>query len=269
VKSCSLGCHFFDENIVNKDGIDTHSVETQTYTDIDFKCNEYNFEGRSEKELSWHIRRIHGWSDSQSGEDMDQNSIYMETEVNEEYICRFCKYRTSDMIEYDDHVCENESESEQTNCFPCTFCEQSFQSRRELMEHKKKEHSGRVSVCWKFNSGKCHYGDEKCWFNHIAAKCEIKCNFREQTFPNQSEFLTHRKSNHEKFVPLCRNLPHGKCNYTDTNCWFKHKETEMINEHENNEKEIEENREVIQKMLQMMENFTKEIIQLKEMNNLH
>ena len=42
----------------------------------------------------------------------------------------------------------------------------------------------------------------------------------------------------------------------------------MINEHENNEKGNEENREVIQKIFQMMENFTKEIIQLKEMNNL-
>ena len=37
VKSCSLGCHNCDENIVNKDGIDTNSVETQTYTEIDLK----------------------------------------------------------------------------------------------------------------------------------------------------------------------------------------------------------------------------------------
>ena len=42
----------------------------------------------------------------------------------------------------------------------------------------------------------------------------------------------------------------------------------MINENENNENEIEENREVIQKIFKMMENFTKEIIQMKEMNNL-
>ena len=73
------------------------------------------------------MKRIHGCStDSQFDEDMDQNSIYMETEVDEEYICRFCKYRTTDMDEYDAHICENESESKQTNCFPCTFCEQYF-----------------------------------------------------------------------------------------------------------------------------------------------
>ena len=45
-------------------------------------------------------------------------------------------------------------------------------------------------------------------------------------------------------------------------------ENEMINENENNENEIEGNREVIQKIFEMMENFTKEITQLKEINNL-
>ena len=41
-----------------------------------------------------------------------------------------------------------------------------------------------------------------------------------------------------------------------------------MNENENNDAEIEENKEVIQKIFQMMENFTKEIIKMKEMNNL-
>ena len=49
------------------------------------------------------------------------------------------------------------------------------------------------------------------------------------------------------------------------NCWFNH------NEHETNDKEMEENtenKEVIQKIFQMMENRTIIIIKLKEMNNL-
>ena len=41
-----------------------------------------------------------------------------------------------------------------------------------------------------------------------------------------------------------------------------------MNENENNDAEIEENKEVIQKIFQMMENFTKEIMKMKEMNNL-
>jgi hypothetical protein len=151
---------------------------------------------------------------------------------------------------------QQKSETKKTNCFQCKFCEDSFDSKRELMKHRKKEHSDRVSVCWKFTSGECEYGIEKCWFNHSSsAKCEIKWKFCEQIFPNQYEFLTHPKQFHVQFVPPCRIVTNGTCNYTNENCWFNHKENGKINE--NNEKENEENREVIQK-----------IIQLKEMNNL-
>ena len=73
------------------------------------------------------------------------------------------------------------------------------------MGHRKKEHSERVSVCWKFTRGKCDYGNEIFWFNQSAAKCEIKCNFCEQIFPNQCEFFMHRKSYHKKFVQLENN----------------------------------------------------------------
>ena len=159
-------------------------------------------------------------------------------------------------------------EIKQKHGLQCKFCEECFESKRELMEHRKKEHTERVSVCWKFTSGQCEYGIEKCWFNHGTERSETKCNFCEQTFPNMSEFLTHRKKYHLQFVPPCRNLPNGACNYTNENCWFNHKDNEMTNENENNENEIEENREVIQKIFKMMENFTKEIIQIKERNNL-
>jgi hypothetical protein len=63
-------------------------------------------------------------------------------------------------------------------------------------------------------------------------------------------------------------LQNGKCPYTNENCWFNHNGNEIMNENENNDAEIEENKEVIQKIFQMMENFTKEIMKMKEMNNL-
>ena len=50
---------------------------------------------------------------------------------------------------------------------------------------------------------------------------------------------------------------------------FNHNENEKLDENEPNEKVMEENKEVIQNIFKMMENFTEQIIQLKEMNNLH
>ena len=40
------------------------------------------------------------------------------------------------------------------------------------------------------------------------------------------------------------------CNHTEENCWFNHKESEIINKNEKDEKELEENKEMI------MEDFT-------------
>ena len=70
-------------------------------------------------------------------------------------------------------------------------------------------------------------------------------------------------------IQLCPNLQNIQVEYC-----LKSREINSIaafnhNENENNDIiEIEENKEVIQKIFKMMENFTKEIIKLKEMNNL-
>ena len=134
------------------------------------------------------------------------------------------------------------------------------------MEHKKKDHTESVKVCWNFSSGTCGYGDRKYWFLHCKTQTsEIKCNFCEKQFTNLSEFLTQRKKYQKQIVPICRNLQNRKCGYTNENCWFIH------NENKDNEVEIEEdkeNKEVIQKIFQMMESFTKQIVQLKQNNNL-
>lgn len=212
-----------------KGELKTSGKETiSTHAQTDFNCNECIFQGSSNLELDWHVKNHHGWASVQ-----ESNDLY-------------------------------ETDAEQNTCLQCNFCDEGFDFKSQLMEHRKKNHTESVQLCWNFSSGKCGYGDDKCWFLHCkASKSEMKCNFCDKTFASQSEFLTHRKRYHKQIVPPCRNLQNGKCGYTNENCWFNH------NENENNDIiEIEENKEVIQKIFQMMENFTKEITKLKEMNNL-
>ena len=83
-------------------------------------------------------------------------------------ICDKCGYKAPDLYDYDAHTrsddCNaNEThkiEARQNNCLQCNFCEEAFESR------VKKEQTESVKVCWNFFSGKCGYGDEKCWFLH-------------------------------------------------------------------------------------------------------
>ena len=114
------------------------------------------------------------------------------------------------------------------NCNECIFQGSSnLELDWQLMEHRKKNHTESVQLCWNFSSGKCGYGDDKCWFLHCkASKSEMKCNFCDKTFASQSEFLTHRKRYHKQIVQPCRNLKNVKCGYTNENCSFNHNENE-------------------------------------------
>ena len=38
-----------------------HCKETQTEAGLNSKCDECNFEGENQRELGWHMGRIHGW----------------------------------------------------------------------------------------------------------------------------------------------------------------------------------------------------------------
>ena len=88
----------------------------------------------------------------------------------------------------------------------------------------------------------------KFWGKLVLIVQWNKCNFCGKIFASQSEFLTHRKHYHKQIVPPFLNVQNGKCQYTNENCWFNQNENEIIDENENNDTEIEENKEVIQKI---------------------
>ena len=34
------------------------------------------------------------------------------------------------------------------------------------MEHDKRLHEEKVTLCWKFEAGICDFGESSCWFSH-------------------------------------------------------------------------------------------------------
>ena len=220
-------------------------ILSQTEADLILKCDECDFEAKNERALGWHIGRSHGWP-KPSEEKME---ISIEDDGQKHLYCNFCNH--------------------------------SFRNKIELMEHKKFTHTDKVSKCWNFPNGKCTYTDDKCWFQHSENAGEIFCcKFCDKEFSNQSTLLIHRKRYHANTVPLCRSYLSGSCVYTNETCWFKHagnvsennKNTNYENKNRGNkDKEVEKDtmdEEVIQKLFKMMENFTNEMRQLKEKNEL-
>ena len=93
------------------------------------------------------------------------------------------------------------------------------------MIHRKLTHSEKVQFCAHFSEGKCDFKDS-CWFSHDISKRkdlpEYKCNVCEKVFRIQSAFMKHRRKEHNRHVPICRDSKNGCCQYGIENCWFSH-----------------------------------------------
>ena len=148
----------------------------------------------------------------------------------------------------------------------CHYCGNHFKNKDDLMIHRKKSHEERVTRCRFFMEGKCTFGDE-CWYSHKTnarkTVTEYTCKICEQVFKFKAEFMKHKRHEHVESVPVCRDALNGTCHFGNTKCWFKHEEIENFDGNENGNNF---NQEVIDKIFDMMENFTKRIMEIE--NNL-
>ena len=48
----------------------------------------------------------------------------------------------------------------------CYFCEESFETKAQVMLHRKTKHTKTVKNCTKFEIGNCSKSEETCWFMH-------------------------------------------------------------------------------------------------------
>jgi hypothetical protein len=65
---------------------------------------------------------------------------------------------------------------------------------------------------------------------------------------------------------LCRDASNGTCQFGKIKCWFNHEEDLISNGNRNIENGTNINQEVINKIFDMMENFTQRIMEIE--NNL-
>ena len=59
------------------------------------------------------------------------------------------------------------SRSEEIQCY---VCNKTFNTRAEMMVHRKKYHSNIVKLCKKYLEGKCPFQEDFCWFAHNPSK---------------------------------------------------------------------------------------------------
>ena len=110
-----------------------------------------------------------------------------------------------------------------------------------------------------------------CWYKHDQTVNEggidtakIKCNKCDTEFENKPEFMRHKKQEHRQSVPACVNETHGTCVFGEEKCWFRHNNKDENNQTYNKDK-VNENKEVMERIFNMMEKMTNRIMKIEEL----
>ena len=184
----------------------------------------------------------------------------------QEFPCQECVYVASCVEELDWHHGNDHSdtgtetdESDPQSIFSCRICGRINRSKGELMTHRKVKHPQLIRTCRFYVQGICDFPDDVCWISHKV--CEkssssapqmldkFKCGICEQSFGSKSNFMSHRRKEHSEHVSACRDNSNGWCRFGADKCWFKHEE--------HNDKEEFEKSEMINRLFEMMEKFSK------------
>ena len=193
----------------------------------EFNCYDCPYQGNSQDLLQKHIRFAHTIEkykcvkcnyQGSGGEDLYKHIKNEHTkEQNIEWAN--CKQTSVEVNESSAHIDRRHS---LVRNIKCNTCGKDFNSKSELMNHRKLEHTKLVATCKNYLDGQCNR-ENTCWWIHRQGKEEdIECFFCEQKFNTKALVMIHRKKEHPKTVKSCQKFPDNKCSYNDEKCWFMH-----------------------------------------------
>ena len=105
---------------------------------------------------------------------------------------RVCRYFKQGSCDFEDgecwckHTTKTMQQKEQLEDYSCKECEHKFETKKDVMKHKKMVHGGFVSICKNFAQGKCDYDENSCWFKHTEDGMDTESE-DEQVFQNAQE----------------------------------------------------------------------------------
>ena len=182
---------------------------------------DYKFENKIE--LKRHMNTKHSF-------EMENK----ESKTDEEFNCMDCDFQTTSENYLKKHI-------NIKHTINCKICEKEFKDKRNLLQHRKKEHYNSVAPCRKYAEKSCPYSDETCYWKHTEKDVSenIQCFICGKTYKGKNELMKHRKIEHINFVKVCDKFQEGRCGFQESFCWFKHDKKEQISIKEDEEMDVE------------------------------
>ena len=168
-------------------------------------CNECDEVFVTKSKLRLHIQEIH---------------------ENKSYNCSECSFQGSSENDLSKHV-KVTQHKQNNDTFKCDSCDDIFEFKWDMMNHRKKMHEQSVRQCKFFAQGKCIFEDETCWYSHQPESNKtqhpFKCTFCDEVFVSKARMMSHRKTSHTQAKLFkCRNYVLGQCKFEENQCWYSH-----------------------------------------------
>ena len=237
-------------------------ITSEHIKEHDNRCYKCDFQGGDENELRNHLKSIHV--------------------IDEEHNCNQCGFQGTSSKEIRNHIlkkhminctecdyyCDNKEVFEthkqlvhaNIDTFRCRICGETFKSKPELMNHRKKEHIKTVAFCRNMMQGVCQFSNQKCWWNHeTQSENERKtdgnfnCYTCNENFNTKGKMMIHKKEKHRHLVRSCNLFIDDKCPHNDSMCWYVH-EDNFINENFDENNKIEDQRNTQSVFQEVQEN---------------
>ena len=187
-----------------------------------YNCEDCSFQGENGLELKKHIQRTKHCPSDYSEKcytcEKEFSSYWhlMNHRKMEHPSNKKCRYYQTEACRFDSETCwyihaiESPKGLYQNKGYDnsCDQCAKMFESKLDLMKHRKTEHSDKVAKCINFAQGNCSFTESSCWFMHDEgrSKMDMHIGNEHESEVKEQVFQEARDKSPPDFVAKIMNL---------------------------------------------------------------
>ena len=196
---------------------DSSSTKSPT-KEKEYNCHDCYFQGTKQMELEKHINLKHKKVEAEGsiscrscGEGfMTKWNLMNHRKSKHSEIFAYCRNFTNGNCPYSDEMCWWNHSKKQNESIKCFICSKTFESRTQLMSHRKIDHSNLIKACVQFQQNNCRFRSQSCWFKHETNEEEneeenTNDDFRSNDSRNKSQRSTVFQKVSDDLVPPITN----------------------------------------------------------------
>ena len=184
-----------ENHMVSPVGAKKNLINSSVQTDP-IKCEECDYSADNIHHLVDHMHGVHSIEDDDfdyecsfrcehCGKGFHESNnlkIHVQHEHSEEV--KNCKHFLEGKCFFGETCWFSHDQNIEIEKIKCLFCDYSFDSKSELMSHRKTEHPNRVKKCKYENNGSCQHGPNFCWYKHTEIQKNVEID--ENIEPNNT-----------------------------------------------------------------------------------